>query len=158
VTNRVADYCGFAVRFIGLGYLALWPFSTPDPFGLAQFCRPDTPFQYLFYHWPQFVHLTPGLHLIGILCAGFLAARLLLRQSARWRRGRPVHANADLASSACDPSVLARLQRAQFAKPPPKVKPRSEFGLRGSARRVRDSSVDLPTRRPKVAAKLVERN
>jgi hypothetical protein len=154
VTNRVADYCGFAVRFIGLGYLVLWPFSTPDPFGLVQFCRPDTPFRYLFYHWPQFVHLTPGLHLIGILCAGYLAIRLLFR-----RRARASHANGALTPSASDPATLAgALRRAPLVKPPPKVKPRSEFGLRGSARRVRDSSVDLPTRRPKVAAKMAERN
>jgi hypothetical protein len=154
VTNRVVDYCAFAVRFIGLGYLVLWPFSTPDPFGLARFCRPDTPLQRFFYHWPQLVTLTPGLHLIGILCASYLAIRLLFR-----RRARALHANGALTPSVNDPATLAGTpQRAPLVKPRPKVKPRSEFGLRGSARRLRDSEVDLPTRRSRAAVKTAERN
>ena len=156
VTNRVVDYCAFAVRFVGLGYLVLWPFSTPDPFGLARFCRPDTPLWRFSSHWPQLVSLTPGLHLIGILCAGCLGIHLLLRQVARWRRGC---ANAALAATAHVPAAPAPTQqRAPFVKPLPKVKPRSEFGLRGAARRLRESGVDLPARQSKAAAKTAQRN
>ncbi|MEJ2435773.1 MAG: hypothetical protein P8Y53_22510 [Pseudolabrys sp.] len=152
MTNRVIDYCGFAVRFVGLGYVVVWPLSTPDPFALARFCRPRAaPWQWLC-HWPQLVHLTPGLHLLGLVCAGALAAHLALRQAARWRRAQVLRASTARAL-AMDPPPVAEARpprHSAFAKPPPKVAPRSQFGLRQGplrdARRARDLRVSSPSR------------
>jgi hypothetical protein len=141
VTNRVVDYCGFAARFVGLGYLVLWPLTRPDPFGLARFCRPETLPWRLLCHWPHLFNLTPGLQLIGILCAGWLGVHLLLRQVQRWRRARAARANAALTLTARVPDA-APLQRAPFLAPLPKVKPRSQFGLRAAPRERSDSRVD----------------
>ena len=41
--NRIKDYTGFATWFCGLGYIALWPLTSPDlggkPFGASLLCR-----------------------------------------------------------------------------------------------------------------------
>ena len=41
--NRIKDYIGFAIWFAGLGYVALWPVSSPDldgkPFGASIVCH-----------------------------------------------------------------------------------------------------------------------
>jgi hypothetical protein len=149
VTNRVVDYCGFAVRFVGLGYLALWPLARPDPFDLARFCRPDAlPWRFLC-HWPQLISLTPGLNLIGIFCAGTLGIQLALQQAARWRRVRALRAGASLALAARVPAARAGPpRRSPFAAPPRKVKPRSHFGLRPGPREPRGSGVISAVSKP----------
>ena len=149
MTNRVGDYCGFAVRFVGLGYLVLWPLASPDPFGLARFCRPDAPFWYLLCHWPHLLNLTPGLHLIGIFFAAALGIHLLLRTAVRWRRERGQRAGAGSALSA---HVPAAPQRTPFRAPLRKVKSRRQFGLRAAPRPMRDSGVSSAATRPKPAA------
>jgi hypothetical protein len=143
VTNRVCDYCSFAARFIGIGYLVLWPLTRPDPFGVMRLCPSNTQAWRLFCHWPHLFDFTPGLQLIGMPCAGWLFIDLLLRQILRWRRARAERAAAALALTAGTASALAQpAQRAPFVAPLPKVKPRSEFGLRAAARTLRESGVD----------------
>jgi hypothetical protein len=150
VNNRVGDYCAFAVRFVGLGYLVLWPLASPDPFGLARFCRPGAP--HLLCRWPHLLDLTPGLHLIGISCAGALGIHLLLRAAARWRRARAQRAQAGVALNARVPAALSRRpQRPPFQAPLPKIKPRSHFGLRAAPRRLHDSGVSLNATPPRPA-------
>ena len=159
VSNRVVDYCGFAVRFIGLGYLVLWPLASSDPFGLARFCRPQARYWQLFCHWPQLVHLTPGLHLIGLFCTGVLAIHLALRLAARFKRARARRANAALALTARVPAALARApQRAGLVAPLPKVKPRSQFGLRPSPRGPPNSGVVSPRSNRKTPAEHNQRS
>jgi len=151
VKNRVGDYCAFAVRFVGLGYLVLWPLASPDPFGLARFCRSDAP--YLLCRWPHPIELTPGLHLIGVFWAGALGIHLLLRGLARWRRVQAQRAQAAMMFDARVPAALLRRpQRPPFQAPLPKVKPRSQFGLRAVPRRARDSGVSSNAAPPKPAA------
>ena len=151
MNNRVGDYCAFAVRFVGLGYLVLWPLASPDPFGLARFCRSDAP--YLLCHWPHPIELTPGLHLIGVFCAGAIGIHLLLRGLARLRRAQAQRAQAAMALDARVPAALLRRpQRPQFQAPLPRVKPRSQFGLRAAARQPRDSGISSNARPPKPAA------
>ena len=150
MNNRVGDYCAFAVRFVGIGYLVLWPLASPDPFGLARFCRPNTP--HLLCRWPHLLDLTPGLHLIGISCAGALGIQLLLRAAARWRRARAQQAEREEAFNARVPAVLlGRPQRPPFQAPLPKIKSRSHFGLRAAPRRLRDSGVSSNATPPKPA-------
>jgi hypothetical protein len=150
VTNRVVDYGGFAVRFVGLGYLVLWPLSTWSPFGLARWCRPDALSWRLFCHWPQLIHLTPGLHLIGLFCAGALAVHLALRLAARLRRARAERVERARAANIRVPQALARApQRSVFAAPLPKIKPRSEFGLRAGPRSRGRSGVSSSASKPK---------
>jgi len=140
VTNRVVDYCGFAVRFIGLGYLVLWPLARPDPLGLAGLCRSGALWRAARFlcHWPQFVTLTPGLHLLGILCVGWLAIWILWRQGVRFRRAHAARADAALALST---RIAVVPGRPAFVAPLPKVKPRSQFGLRGGPRGKDDSGI-----------------
>jgi len=153
VTNRVGDYCRFAVRFVGLGYIVLWPLATPDPFGLAGYCRRDAPLWHFFCHWPHLLNLTPGLHLIGIFCTGVLGVHLLLRAAAHWRRARARRADAALAFNARLPAALMRTpQRPPFRAPLRKVKPRSHFGLRAAPRRGLDFGVKSAAVPPRPAA------
>jgi hypothetical protein len=153
VTNRVADYCGFAVRFVGLGYLVLWPFATANPLGVSRLCRPEMLPWRLLCDWPQFIHLTPGLHLIGLFCAGLLAIHLALRLAARIKRARAARTNTALALTVRVPAALTRTsQRPRFETPLPKVKPRSEFGLRPGPRRRGDSALVSPASKAKALA------
>lgn len=103
--NRVRDYIGFALWFLGLGYMALWPLTVHAA-----------------------LHLSPGLHLVGMLSSAWVMAGLALRPVRRWRRSRA--AVDDRVSSGASPPRLAR------SAPPPRryVKPRSHFGLRGVPR------------------------
>ncbi len=45
--NRIKDYIGFAAWFAGLGYIVLWPVTSPElggkPFGASVFCRDGSP-------------------------------------------------------------------------------------------------------------------
>jgi hypothetical protein len=53
--NRVWDYLGFVIWFVGLGYIVLWLLGMADH--------------------PM---LSPALHAVGVLSAAFLAVRLLM--------------------------------------------------------------------------------
>lgn len=115
--NRVGEYIRFAVCFSGVGYLVLWPltahgdgfaalglsFVCGQPFALAEFVCGSRPA----------LHLSPGLHLAGMMSSTCVLICLVLRPLRRWR-GR------------------AAGERA----PTPRryVRPRSHFGLRGAPR------------------------
>ena len=66
--NRVWDYVGFVIWFVGLGYIVLWLLGMADH--------------------PM---LSPALHAVGVLSAAFLAVRLAdagAQIEARVRRSR----------------------------------------------------------------------
>ena len=136
--NRIKDYIGFALWFAGLGYIVLWPVTSPDlggkPFGASIFCR-DTPISVLDFLCNSALplQLPPNLHVLGFLSALFVAVRLLLYALKRSRRA--------VGPRAADSSALV-MQRPD-AVPPPRqkpvrvlrpVKPRTHFGLRGMPR------------------------
>jgi len=103
--NRVWDYAGFAVWFVGLGYIMLWLADADDSRALS-----------------------PTLQAVGVAAACFVAVRLALLAVARWRGraggGGKIHParRADVAMPQTRPAPPRRL---------PTVKPRRHFGLRG---------------------------
>lgn len=111
--NRVWDYVGFIVWFIGLGTIVLWL--------AGSFAHPMLP---------------PAFLLIGLASATFVAVRLLLLAIARWRvplgivraaaSARPPAAVIKPLPPTPDHSALRAL---------PTVKPRDHFGLRGNAQK-----------------------
>ena len=103
--NRVWDYAGFIVWFMGLGYIVMWLIGSPE-------------------------HrmLPPILHMVGLASATFVAVRLLLLAIARWRV--PVSVARAAAGARTSDAVLKPPQKA--TRPLPTVKPRSHFGLRGT--------------------------
>ncbi|HEX3710846.1 MAG TPA: hypothetical protein VHV56_13295 [Pseudolabrys sp.] len=103
--NRVGDYIGFVVWFIGLGYVVLWL--------VAKFDQPILP---------------PALHAVGVLAACFVALRLLML--AHLRRCASAASAAVAAQVVRTPATPPDPSRAVRALPP--VKPRSHFGLRGT--------------------------
>jgi hypothetical protein len=103
--NRVRDYAGFIVWFMGLGTIVLW---------LAG----------LFGH-PM---LPPALLLIGLASASFVAVRLLLLAIARWR----VPFAVARATAAARPPAAVIKSPPRPVRSLPSVKPRDHFGLRGN--------------------------
>lgn len=130
--NRVTDYMRFAMWFLGLGYIALWPVTAQDnafaPMGLSFICGqlalPD------FLCGTQAgLRLSPGLHLAGMTSSACVLICLVLRPLRRRFRGR---ANGSAKAMA---SPVARLRLGKRRAPPPPrryVPPRSHFGLRGA--------------------------
>ncbi|MCW5688511.1 MAG: hypothetical protein KIT76_08205 [Pseudolabrys sp.] len=104
--NRVWNYLSFAVWFVGLSYMALWPLAIEQPM------------------------LSAAMHGLGAVAAlwvmarlAWLALRRLLRAAgvpARWRLALRQSVNA--------------LRRDPPAPPPRWVPPRREFGLRRAPR------------------------
>ena len=142
---RVKDYIQFAVRFVGLGYIALWPLTAHDN-GIAAYLATFNAFAVcgqsfavvdLICDPPQLLSLSPGLHLIGMLSAAYVMSRLLLRKLCRRSQGRrPVRGPTATSDPAPQPTVpLSQSLRHRFTQqpPPPRaVRPRSHFGLRGA--------------------------
>lgn len=104
--NRVWDYAGFIVWFMGLGYLVLWLVGSPE-------------------------HrmLPPVFHVAGLASATFVAVRLLLLAIARWRVPFSV-ARATAAARA--PAAVIKPPPPKPVRSLPTVKPRDHFGLRGN--------------------------
>ena len=102
--NRVRDYIGFAVWFVGLGYIVMWLLSSPD-----------------------LLLLPPVLHVVGIASAIFVPVRLLTRAISRRRAAT----GALRAVPARTPATVLRPPRRKTSYPLRSVKPRSHFGLRG---------------------------
>ena len=121
--NRAGDYCGFVMRFVGVGYIALLPLAAPLPVSEGA-CRAPALEHYLCY-LPRLFSLPPGLHLLGMVCAGGLGILLTARRVSRWRRQR---AHRALTLAARMPAALVRPRRRAPSRP---VKPRRHFGLRG---------------------------
>jgi hypothetical protein len=136
--NRIRDYTGFATWFCGLGYIALWPVTSPDlggkPFGASIFCR-DTSLSVLdlLCNSAHPLQLPANLHALGFLSAIFVAVRLLLYAIRRSRRAIASRAAGMSALMTRLPDAVALLRR-KPAPPLRPVKPRTHFGLRGMPR------------------------
>jgi hypothetical protein len=128
--NRVRDYCGFAIRFVGLGYIVLWPVTAPASLMQSGPGRASAPLWHYLCHGPHVFSLPPGLHLIGMVCVACLAVRMIMRPLARRRQGeqRAVMPAARLSAA------VPRQPRHKPLGPHRTVKPRSQFGLRGMPR------------------------
>ena len=113
--DRCKEYCGFAISFIGVGYIALWPLAG---YGGR-----------LFGVWLHPLTLPPALRTVGILSAIFVAMRLLLLAARRLRRQ-----DAKPMGPAPEVDVALRAWRQKSLRHIPAVKPRSQFGLRGTER------------------------
>ena len=102
--NCVCDYLGFVVWFTGLGYVVLWLVGSPE-------------------------HrmLPPALHGLGLLSATFVCVRLIVLAIGRWR-GPAAAANA----AGRAPCALPEVPPCEPPRPLPTVKPRNQFGLRGT--------------------------
>ena len=119
---------------MGLGYIVLWPLTSPDfsgkPFGASIFCHDGSPSLLdLFCNSAHPLMLPPALHVIGFLSAVFVTVRLLFLAVKRSRRaagGKAIDASTRM------PVVLPPPPRRQTpTRPPRPVKPRTHFGLRG---------------------------
>ena len=133
--NRIKDYARFVGWFAGLGYIVLWPVTSPElggkPFGASVFCRDGSPGMLDFLcNSANPVQLPPGLHALGFLSAVFVTIQLLcyaIRRSRRMSRsatppGSPAVSTQD---------VLPRPRKQKPMPPLRPVKPRTHFGLRG---------------------------
>jgi hypothetical protein len=98
--NRVRDYCGFAVWFLGFLTMTLWLVGSPE-------------------RWM----LPPALQAVGLAAAGFVVLRLLLLARRR-RRARAANP-----PSTCTAEAVFKPQH-QAPLRLPSVKPRRQFGLR----------------------------
>lgn len=132
--NRIKDYAGFAIFFAGLGYIVLWPLTTPEfggrPFAASIFCRRGSP---SVLDWlcnsAHPLQLSPGLHAAGILSAIVVMVRLLLYVIRRWRRATTTRESVLTARIPVAPPTWRRP-----ARPLRPVKARTQFGLRGTPR------------------------
>ncbi len=130
--NRIKDYVGFVGWFAGLGYIVLWPVTSPDlggkPFGATIFCRDGSAGLADFLcNSAHPLQLPPGLHVLGFLSAVFVTTRLLVYAIRRSRRTAGT-----ISPMARIPAALAPMRKPAPQRPP--VKPRTHFGLRGMPR------------------------
>jgi hypothetical protein len=123
--NRFKEYACFAIWFAGLGYIVLWPLTSPDYggqlFGASILCRAGAslPLDWLC-NSAHPLTLPPALHVIGMLAAVSVTVRALLSaiRRSRLRKASPAR----------------RLARRKARRPAARVSPRSQFGLRGTPR------------------------
>ncbi len=108
------EYCRFAISFVGLGYIALWPLAG---YGGRLFGVSLHP-----------LSLPPALQAVGMLSAIFVTMRLLLLVVRRLR-GQGSAPTAATPEEAVTPRAWRK-----FLRHLPPVKPRSQFGLRGTSR------------------------
>lgn len=138
--NRCKDHLCFAVRFVGLGYVVLWPLTASGYdgklFGASILCGDDGALTLGMLgplcHSAHPLTLSPALHIMGFVAALVVGARLLRRLLRRFRRARA----APIPTTAIDSSRVA-LRPARPSAPlrlPRPVSPRSQFGLRGTKR------------------------
>ena len=135
---RVRDYVQFAVWFTGLGYIVLWPLTAHDNdiarLGAYLICsdEPLGPVK-LVCNPPHALHLSPGLHLLGLMSAICVLFRLLLRQVRGLRR-----AHGPFGAETATPAIASRIPAVlpRPARPAPRertcplrpVRPRKNFG------------------------------
>jgi hypothetical protein len=134
--NRIKDYSDFAAWFSGLGYIALWPLTSPDlggkPFGASLLCRDGSlSLLDLLCNSAHPLQLPPALHGLGILAAAFVTVRLLLYAVRRLRRAAAARAAEASALVAQTPVAIQPPPRRKPAPARRPVKPRTHFGLRG---------------------------
>ena len=130
--NRIKDYIGFAIWFAGLGYIVLWPVTSPDlggkPFGASIFCR-DASLSVLdlLCNSAHPLQLPPSLHALGFAVGG-----------VRHRPAVAVRAQA-LAARAQPPRrrhVRAGDAACRTRLPPPRRKPAARRCGRSSRARI----------------------
>jgi hypothetical protein len=142
--NRARDYINFAVKFVGIGYVVLWPLTgtsaTGDVFGAAFICggRLGTAARHLC-DLPHPLRLSLGLHAVGALFAVLALLHLAFLALRAKRRPRNDAAAPVAAPSIPSPASLAKPKKPRFhlrPLPPPRKpgRPRKEFGLRGVPR------------------------
>jgi hypothetical protein len=136
LVNRFKDYLGFAVWFIGLGYVALWPLATSGYsgklFGASLLCGGSA---HLFgadvlgvlCHLKHPLTLSPMLHVMGFSATIITGLRLVYRTLYRYRRARAV---AMAAPSVELPTAMVRRQPP--LRLPRRFPPRRHFGLRSA--------------------------
>ncbi len=130
--NRVQDYFGFAMWFLGLGYIALWPLTAHDDgvalLDMLSVCGRQSVIAELICASHGEMHLSPGLHLVGVLAVAGVILGLAGRPIRRWLRLR--------ATARGRLGALVPRRYSNRRAPPPRrfVKPRSQFGLRGAPR------------------------
>lgn len=133
--NRPRECCAFAIRFCGLGYMALWPFSSPDEsghlFGAAYLCgEHGFALLDLLCDVPHPLRLSPALHVLGVISALAVIIHGALRALRRRRRARAA-ATIDAAILAARIPALRDVPTRQRPQRPQRpVKPRPQFGLR----------------------------
>ncbi|MBI1202151.1 MAG: hypothetical protein GC182_06530 [Rhodopseudomonas sp.] len=141
--HRVKDYIRFVICFIGIGYMVLWPLTAHDVrialIGTASSCDGHA------VRWiamtcrsSSWLHLTPGLDLLGLASAVCVLLRLVLRHLLRWRHTSATSiSSADTLAEETPPQdavgrIAALLRRTAPPPPPRTVQPRNHFGLRGA--------------------------
>jgi len=131
--NRLRDYVAFAVCFAGFGYMAIWPLSVSGSggalFGASILCHAPAPFDVLaeLCRAPHPLTLSPTLHVLGFLSA----VTVVLRLAYRALRARSAGVNtARVSRMPANPMP----PRPKPLPPLPRVKPRSQFGLRNTPR------------------------
>ena len=136
--NRFQDYLCFAVRFAGLGYIVLWPVSTPahgELFGASVICTGKTADVFaLICRMPHPLQMSIGLHAAGALCAVLATLHVLLRMIGRaGRRHRGLSAVPAVRPAAVVPPAPPKSRLRWRHLPPPRklLQARSHFGLRG---------------------------
>jgi hypothetical protein len=133
--NRFRDYLGFAVTFSGLGYVILWPVSTPgngELFGAALLCGGRVARALdLVCRMPHPLQLGVGLHVFGALCALLAALHLLVRTAVRLRGAAPDAADLPAPPPPVDGTAKRRPRPRRMPPPRKLARPRSHFGLRG---------------------------
>lgn len=138
--NRARDYINFAVKFVGLSYVVLWPVSVTgtsgNVFGAAVVCggRLGAAMDHLC-RLPHLLRLNLGLHFVGAVFA-VLAVLHIAARTVRSRRP-PSVGGAAAATAASVAAVKPKMTRFRFRPLPPPRKlggPRKEFGLRGVPR------------------------
>jgi hypothetical protein len=131
--NRVGEYIRFAAWFSGLGYMALWPMTAQDDGSAVMSIACGQSVALLdFICAPRAgLHLSPGLHLAGMMSSGFVLMCLALRP-LRWRQRWRARAGSEGAQTL---EAIVRLRIGRKSAPPPPhryVRPRSHFGLRNA--------------------------
>lgn len=138
--NRLKDHLCFAVQFVGLGYVVLWPVSTPagggGVFGASLLCARGGAGRLDFVcSLPHPLQLGIGLHVAGALCAVAALLLLVVRGVGRARR-RQVAAAVVSAEARPEAAAVPLRQKPRAYRrpmPPPRTltEPRTHFGLRG---------------------------
>ncbi len=134
--NCLRDYVGFAIWFAGVGYIVLWPLSASGAsgalFGASIVCHAPTAPGVLaaLCRAPHPLTLSPPLHVLGFATAVAVTLRLVCRGLRCARRSHVVQVNARRVVRV--PPVLMSAPRPRPQPPLPRVKPRSQFGLRGT--------------------------
>jgi len=130
--KRVQEYLGFAVWFVGIGYVVLWPLASSadgTPFGGSFVCGTGALAVLCDFEHPLTLPL--GLHVLGALSAMAMIGQLSCRTLRRLRW--PAGFNA-VASGPRPPAAIDRLSGRSTLRVARRIKPRSEFGLRRTPR------------------------